>query len=259
MPELEKYRRLAPFSARELLGAANSLLRSKPGLEISERTLRYYISEGLLPPPEGPTKLARYSFGHLVGLVAVRFLQDHGISLGRIRDELSYYFGPEGASALAAVTERLSAWFSQDARLPAEDLVGELLRPSDQPYPPEARTSYMRGRSVSRYDLMASVEALTMELGRTKEELLRAHAQTASRESQRPLEPEIASLRALLTEFHGLRQNAAELDATRFVMADVSRLRGEVEQLAEATRDLQDEIRALRARIDSPGESAEQP
>jgi DNA-binding transcriptional MerR regulator len=113
MSQLESYRDLAPFAARELVSAANALMRNKPELELSERTLRYYVSQELLPPPEGPTKFARYSFNHLVALAAIRFLQDQGISLDRIRAEIASLFEPDSSSVLALTIEKLSVWLSR--------------------------------------------------------------------------------------------------------------------------------------------------
>jgi DNA-binding transcriptional MerR regulator len=87
MPDLQSYRRLAPFTADELIESANALLRRRPGQEISKRTLRYYITEGVVPPPTGPAKFSRYGYEHLVAVLAVRALQDLGTSLERIRVE----------------------------------------------------------------------------------------------------------------------------------------------------------------------------
>lgn len=81
MPTLAQYERLAPFSLAELVEAANSILRERPRLHVSDRTVRYYISKGILAPPHGTTKAARYSFEHLTRLVNARLLIDSGASL----------------------------------------------------------------------------------------------------------------------------------------------------------------------------------
>lgn len=88
MPALSDYARLAPFSLEELVGAANSILRDRPRLAVTPRTVRYYISVGLLPPPAGPPKYSRYSQDHLQRLVGARCLQDEGWSLKDLPTEL---------------------------------------------------------------------------------------------------------------------------------------------------------------------------
>ncbi len=50
-------------------------------MHVQPRTIRYYISEGLLPPPSGGPKFARYGLEHLGRVVAIRRWVDQGISL----------------------------------------------------------------------------------------------------------------------------------------------------------------------------------
>lgn len=45
MPRIVDYSTLAPFSLEELVGAANSVLRGRPDLEVSIRTVRFYIAK----------------------------------------------------------------------------------------------------------------------------------------------------------------------------------------------------------------------
>ncbi len=81
MPTLQSYARLAPFSLEELVTAVNSILRDRPALEVQARTIRYYVSKGIIPPPGGSPKFARYELTHLLGVVSTRVLQDQGIGL----------------------------------------------------------------------------------------------------------------------------------------------------------------------------------
>jgi DNA-binding transcriptional MerR regulator len=53
------------------------------------RTIRFYVQEGLLPPPDGERRGARYSDTHLERLLAIRRLQQDGLSLEAIRRRLS--------------------------------------------------------------------------------------------------------------------------------------------------------------------------
>lgn len=86
MPKLKDYRILAPFTADELINNVNALLRGIPSAQIQKRTLRFYSSQGVLPPPKGPRSKARYGYEHLVILVALRTFKHLGLKLERIED-----------------------------------------------------------------------------------------------------------------------------------------------------------------------------
>ncbi len=88
MPNLEDYAPLAPFTLEELVGAANAILRDRPRLAIAERTVRYYISNGLLPPPSGGPKFARYGVEHLRRIVAIRQWLDSGLTLEQATERI---------------------------------------------------------------------------------------------------------------------------------------------------------------------------
>ncbi|HRI43123.1 MAG TPA: helix-turn-helix domain-containing protein [Fimbriimonadaceae bacterium] len=81
MPTIDDYAPYAPFTIEELVRALNSIFRDRRRLHVQARTVRYYISKGLLPPPSGGPKFARYSLEHLKRLVAIRTWLDEGISL----------------------------------------------------------------------------------------------------------------------------------------------------------------------------------
>lgn len=57
-------------------------------VELPRRTVRYYIQIGLVPPPEGVARGARYQQAHLERLLAIRKWQRAGLSLERIRELL---------------------------------------------------------------------------------------------------------------------------------------------------------------------------
>jgi DNA-binding transcriptional MerR regulator len=52
---------------------------------ISRRTVRYYVQEGLIPPPFGRGRGRHYDGGHLAKLLRVKALQEQGLALGEIR------------------------------------------------------------------------------------------------------------------------------------------------------------------------------
>ena len=55
---------------------------------VSRRTVRYYVQEGLLAPPDGLGRGARYGEGHLGRLLKVRSLQEQGRTLEEVRHAL---------------------------------------------------------------------------------------------------------------------------------------------------------------------------
>jgi DNA-binding transcriptional MerR regulator len=97
------YQGLAPFSIEELVDAANSVLQHRPRLKVTRRTVRYYVQEGVLPPPAGSPKFARYGYDHLLRIVGARCLQDLGSSLGTVRETLDRDLRGDVAADTAAV------------------------------------------------------------------------------------------------------------------------------------------------------------
>ncbi len=67
------------LSLRELTAAA----------DVSVRTVRYYISEGLLPPPEGAGSASSYTRGHLDRLRLIARLKGSYLPLKEIRHRLA--------------------------------------------------------------------------------------------------------------------------------------------------------------------------
>src|SRR5688572_29999932 len=73
-----QYRRMPEYSLVELAKLA----------DVTARTIRYYIEQGLLaaPEPEGPK--TRYSDEHLARLLAIKRLQTAHLPLAEIRQQL---------------------------------------------------------------------------------------------------------------------------------------------------------------------------
>lgn len=55
---------------------------------VSRRTIRYYVQEGLLPPPLGVGRGRHYDRSHLERLLQVKALQEAGRSLDEVRQAL---------------------------------------------------------------------------------------------------------------------------------------------------------------------------
>jgi DNA-binding transcriptional MerR regulator len=85
-----------PLTLAELTAAA----------DVSVRTVRYYIAEGLLPPPEGSGPGSAYTQGHLDRLRLIQRLKEAYLPLKEIRRRLSGLSDDEVRSLLAADDDR---------------------------------------------------------------------------------------------------------------------------------------------------------
>lgn len=56
---------------------------------VSRRTVRFYVQEGLIPPPAGLGRGAHYRKEHLEALLRVKAMQERGLLLEEIRLTLS--------------------------------------------------------------------------------------------------------------------------------------------------------------------------
>lgn len=65
-----------------------SLTELADAADVSTRTIRYYISEGLLPPPEGHGHASRYTSAHLTRLRQIAALKARYLPLREIRNRL---------------------------------------------------------------------------------------------------------------------------------------------------------------------------
>jgi DNA-binding transcriptional MerR regulator len=67
---------------------------------VSGRTIRYYISEGLIPPAHGRGPSATYDLGHLLRLQLIQILKDQHYPLADIRRQLEQYSDQDIAALL---------------------------------------------------------------------------------------------------------------------------------------------------------------
>jgi DNA-binding transcriptional MerR regulator len=74
--------------------------------DVTPRTIRYYIAQGLLPPPIGAGPTTRYSPGHLGRLRLVRELQRQHLPLAEIRARLERLSDDEVAELTVAFERR---------------------------------------------------------------------------------------------------------------------------------------------------------
>lgn len=70
--------------------------------DVTPRTIRYYVAQGLLPSPEAAGPATRYGEGHLLRLRLIRRLQRDHLPLAEIRARLERMDDDEVAQALDA-------------------------------------------------------------------------------------------------------------------------------------------------------------
>jgi DNA-binding transcriptional MerR regulator len=119
---LREYRRHAPWNVRDLAATAAAVLagsRVRPvsasaAVTPAERTVRFYVTRGLLSPPEGRGTAAVYSYRHLLQLLAIKLRQMEGAPLATIAREFQ--------DATGDVLERRVA-SARGAQLPAPEQI----------------------------------------------------------------------------------------------------------------------------------------
>ncbi len=145
---LREYRNLAPWNLRDLSALVGAILDASGVTPInaaaraqpSERTIRFYVTKGLVSPPEGRGTAATYSYRHFLQLLWIKLRQMEGGTLAAITKEMQDQTGDvlerRAAQALGAslpVPDRLpltsqggpprgksgralTAWIARDAQ-----------------------------------------------------------------------------------------------------------------------------------------------
>ncbi len=94
---IREYRQLAPWSLRDLATVAGAVLDASGVRPINaaacaypnERTIRFYVTRGLVTPPDGRGTAATYSYRHLLQVLAIKLRQMEGATLATITKELA--------------------------------------------------------------------------------------------------------------------------------------------------------------------------
>jgi DNA-binding transcriptional MerR regulator len=94
---LREYRALAPWGLRDLAALAAGLLDASGVVPVnaaararpSERTIRFYVTRGLVSPPDGRGTAAVYSYRHLLQVLAIKLRQMEGATLEALSRELA--------------------------------------------------------------------------------------------------------------------------------------------------------------------------
>lgn len=98
---LREYRQLAPWNLRDLAALAGVILEASGVRPInaaasvypSQRTIRFYVTQGLVTAPEGRGTAAVYRYRHLLQVLAIKLRQMEGGTLETIRRELAELTG----------------------------------------------------------------------------------------------------------------------------------------------------------------------
>src|ERR1700752_698721 len=93
---LREYRNLAPWNLRDLAALVGAILDASalPPINAaaraapSERTIRFYVTRGLVSPPEGRGTAATYSYRHFLQLLAIKLRQMEGATLAAITKDM---------------------------------------------------------------------------------------------------------------------------------------------------------------------------
>jgi hypothetical protein len=120
---LREYRNLAPWSLRDLATLAAAMLTSSGVRPVNaaaqprpnERTIRFYVTRGLVSPPDGRGTAATYSYRHLLQVLTIKLRQMEGAALTTIAKELSEHTGDVLERRVAAA---LGAALPAPIRLP---------------------------------------------------------------------------------------------------------------------------------------------
>lgn len=94
---LREYRALAPWGLRDLAALTAGLLDASGVVPVnaaararpSERTIRFYVTRGLVSPPDGRGTAAVYSYRHLLQVLAIKLRQMEGATLEALGRELA--------------------------------------------------------------------------------------------------------------------------------------------------------------------------
>lgn len=94
---LREYRALAPWGLRDLAALAAGLLDASGVVPVnaaararpSERTIRFYVTRGLVSPPDGRGTAAVYSYRHLLQVLAIKLRQMEGATLEAMSREFA--------------------------------------------------------------------------------------------------------------------------------------------------------------------------
>jgi len=98
---LREYRQLAPWNLRDLASVTAAILDTSAVRPINaaasphptERTIRFYVTRGMVAAPEGRGTAAVYSYRHMLQVLAIKLRQMEGGTLTAIGQEMAQLTG----------------------------------------------------------------------------------------------------------------------------------------------------------------------
>ena len=109
---LREYRTLAPWGLRDLAAVAAAVLEASGVVPVNaaararptERTIRFYVTRGLVSAPEGRGTAAVYGYRHLLQVLAIKLRQMEGATLETLsarvrRDDRRHHRAARGGGA----------------------------------------------------------------------------------------------------------------------------------------------------------------
>lgn len=128
--------------------------------DVTTRTVRYYIAEGLLPPPEGAGRHAWYSDTHLQRLLRIAELKADYLPLREIRRQLQQETQPPPSVAEDSAQSYLSRVDRRPSRsniaMPAMPFIAAV----DQREHPSGEATWKRLAVTDEAELLITDEAL---------------------------------------------------------------------------------------------------
>jgi DNA-binding transcriptional MerR regulator len=131
--------------------------------DVTERTVRYYIKEGLLPPPIGTGPLSRYTYEHWLRLQFIRRLKEEFLPLSEIKSLLADKTLPEldnlarQSGLVADEVPGLSA--DQEAKVETDGRLESLVRPGVAGNPARLRQQMALNEAGAEYPVETQAEA----------------------------------------------------------------------------------------------------
>lgn len=98
---LRAYRELAPWNLRDLAAVVGAVLDASAITPInaaaratpSERTIRFYVTKGLVSPPDGRGTAAAYTYRHFLQVLHIKLRQMEGATLAGLVQEMQELTG----------------------------------------------------------------------------------------------------------------------------------------------------------------------
>lgn len=172
---LREYRHLAPWNLRDIVAVASAILDAagvtpiNPAATIrpNERTIRFYVTRGLVTPPDGRGTAATYGYRHLLQILGIKLRQMEGATLEQIESELNQTSGDvlerKVAATLGSAFPSPQSLHSHADR-PASGRAGRVLRSRLITADPEAAAGSAQGDGTTTWHRMTIADGVELHV-----------------------------------------------------------------------------------------------